>query len=141
MTLSILLHPQRAARLIAQKSKDSQMIGLEEMFNELEKKSPQEGQSGEIQRVINFTMLQQLMELTQNVTTSSQVQALISYHLEELKTWCQSQNSQEVLWQAHYQFLANQIQLFQNKPTNYQFPKDLKTPAGSPIGMDEWCGW
>lgn len=145
MTLSILLHPQRLARLIAQKSKDNQMMGLEEMLNELEnqtiKNTPQEGQSGEVQRVVNFALLQQMMETAQNGKTSSQVQALLDYHLGELKNWCQNQNLTAVLWKAHYQFLAHQIQLFQNEPTDYQFPKDLKTPAGSPIGMEEWCGW
>lgn len=145
MTLTILLHPQRATRLIAQKSKGNQMMGLEEMLNKLESKtlksSPQEGQNGEIQRVVNFVLLQQFIERTRNTNTSSQVQALVNYHLEELKNWCQNQSSKEVLWQAHYQFLADQIQLFQNEPTNYQFPQDLKTPAGSPIGVEEWCGW
>jgi len=146
MTLKLLLNSQRAARLISQKSIDDRFLGFDDLLKAIEKetiKSSQEkGQKAEIQRVVNFKFIQRLMMLVKSESVSSQVQAVASWHLEDLKNWCKSQKTGEALWQAHYFYIAEQITLFQSNPSNFVFPEELQTPAGSPIGiMENWCGW
>ena len=80
MTLSLLLHPQRANRMIQQKSLDANQLGLEDLLNTLInntfKKKHSDAYLNEIQQMVNVNLLQQIMNLAVNDNASFQVNAI-----------------------------------------------------------------
>ncbi len=79
MTLSLLLHPERAARLVQQKALDENQLGLGEVLEELILKTIKSSEENpylqEVQHVINYNVLQYLMYLAVHTNATPQVKA------------------------------------------------------------------
>ncbi len=80
LTLSLLFHPQRAARLVQQKALDQDQLGLEEMIEkvleETVKNVKKDEYLQEVQNVINYNVLQHLLNLAVHENSSPQVKAV-----------------------------------------------------------------
>jgi hypothetical protein len=146
-TLSFILQPQRAARLIEYQSRDNTQPGLEAVLNKLIAqtwKVPQAtGYKGELQRLVNLQMLKQLLTLAATAQAPENVRGMALVKIDELKKWLQtaSVNAQPAQ-KANALFALAQIKLFEENPDKFQPAQPLVMPDGSPIGMgdEDECG-
>jgi hypothetical protein len=147
LTMRMLLHPERAARLIDYHGRDSNLPGLGEIIDKLIgatwKSSASTGYYAEIQRVVDSVVLYHLMALAANEEAATPVRALAWLKLDELKNWLDDRAKQAAgeSAKAHYVFAIAQINRFQTNPKEMHFTAPVAPPAGPPIGMDdaEFC--
>ncbi len=134
MTLSLLLHPQRANRMIQQKSLDAKQLGLEDMLNTLIdnsfNKTHDDTYLDEIQQMINLNVLKYLMNLAANDQSFFQVKALANKAIRDITIKSLTTNDA-------YKMQYNQmIVQFNDNPKEFKLPSAPKIPDGSPIGSD-----
>ncbi|NJB35494.1 zinc-dependent metalloprotease [Croceivirga sp. JEA036] len=136
MSLSLLLHPERANRLVQQKAIDENQIGLEEVLNMLVAKTitrkVKNGYLQEVQFVINNATLKAIMKLGASEQTYPQVKAVVISNLRELKKTLSGKTSNKM-----DELIVNEIDQFMANPDTYKNEFNApKIPDGSPIGMD-----
>jgi len=137
MTLSLLLHPERASRLIAYKSLNKGQLGLDELLDELIlktiKKSHKDSYYQELQNTINYTVIEQLFYLSTVKNQYIQVNAIIDFKLEEIKQHLINRKSLGT--QKIYDLLMiKKIDNFEKNPKSFKKFLSPKIPDGSPIG-------
>jgi hypothetical protein len=148
LTIRLILHPERAARLVDHHSRDNKYPGFGNVLDQLITftwKSPfKSGKFAEIQRVVNSVLLYNVMSLVAYEENAPQVRALAFMKLEELKNWLRWQlnmrkNNEYVVedpdQRAHFLYAIGKIELFQKDPSKITLPAPLSTPPGAPIGM------
>ncbi|WP_298423567.1 zinc-dependent metalloprotease [uncultured Kordia sp.] len=139
MTLSFLFHPDRAARLIQQKSLDKRRLGFIEMINEVLKntlyKTYKDVHEYEIGHAININVLKHLMNLTNHPNASPSVKAQSQYVLNEISQKVRSKKYKETEkpYQSYY---LDMIDQFKKYPEKFKAKASPKIPDGSPIGTD-----
>lgn len=139
MTLSFLFHPERAARLIQQKSLDRKQLDFLEMTNEILDNTLYNTYSDAYERelghVVNVNVLKQLMNLAQHPNASPAVKAQASYLLHEIsqKVTSKKYKEAEKPYQFYYLEMLNQ---FKKYPEKFAIEASPKIPDGSPIGTD-----
>ena len=137
MTLNLLLNSQRASRLIAHKSLNKNQLGLDELIDELItktfKKMHKDSYYKELQNVINTKVLEQLFYLASNKNQYKQVNAIVDFKLNEIKSILESKNSNGV--QKFYDIaMIKMIDDYKKNPTTFKKSKAPQIPDGSPIG-------
>jgi hypothetical protein len=143
LTLQLLLHPERASRLIEYHARDSRFPGLIEVIDKLIestwKSSSKTGYHAEIQRVIDNLVLHHLIVLAANETAAGQARAIAFQELDQLKVWLtrQIERENDKSQRAHRLFAISQISQFQENPTQIKTYKPVDPPAGPPIGMTD----
>jgi hypothetical protein len=135
MTLELLLHPERASRLIQQKALDSDNIGLEEVLGAvisgtLEKKQ-KDPYLNEVQQNINFRVLFHLMNLAANDKVHPQVNAIANKKIRSL-----SASYLASLDDTYAMEMMRRIDNFYRHPDQFKVLPVATIPDGSPIGMD-----
>jgi hypothetical protein len=148
LTIRLILHPERAARLVDYHSRDKKYPGFGEVLDQLITftwKSPyKSGKFAEIQRVVNSVLLYNMMSLSADEENASQVRALAFQKLYDLLRWLKVQlntvKDGEYLLKdpdqrAHFLYAIGKIELFQKNPTIVTVPAPLSLPPGAPIGM------
>jgi hypothetical protein len=141
-TLSFMLQPQRAARLIEYQSRDNAQPGLLPVLNKLIAqtwKAPQPvGYKGELQRMVNNLTLKQLLTLAANTNAAENVRGMTLLQIDELKKYLQGAlKTSTGSTKANFIFGLSQINLFEKAPDKFQPATPLNMPDGSPIGADE----
>jgi len=142
LTLYLILHPERAARLVEQHSRDSRLPGLGETIDRLFRttwKAPAEtGYRGEIRRTVNMLALYYLMNLTANEQAPSQVRAIGYEKLDEFRAWLKIQYRTEknADQKALFLFAGSEIERFQKDPKQIHLTPPLEPPPGAPIGSE-----
>jgi len=135
MTLTFLLHPEKASRLIQQKAIDTGNIGLEELLIELISntinKEHKDAYLSEAQTIINFRVLFYLMNLAGHSNVHPQVNAIAAQKLQELSI----QFAKEASNNAIYAEMLKRIKEFKERPELFKVIPSPKIPDGSPIGM------
>ena len=145
MTFKLMLHPERAARLVEYHARDAKYPGLNEVIKGvLEKtirRSPQKGLSGEVQKVVNQTVVYHLIQLVHHDNSSDNVKSITRFQLAALMQGLQIlfRTSKSEEWQAHYNYLYFEIQKALDKNTKIIINKPLSPPDGSPIGTEWGC--
>ena len=139
MTLSLLLHPDRASRLVQHKSLDNNQLGLNEIINTLIeisfKKSYKDNYYQELQNVVNDQVLNQLFYLAADENSYKQVNAIVNSKLNEIAALLKAKKKNDV--QKIYELeLIKSIEIFKKDPSKFVKPTVLKIPDGSPIGME-----
>jgi hypothetical protein len=144
LTVGLMLHPERAARLIEYHGRDNSFPGLgevmEKLINTTWKAAPQSsGYNAEMQRVVDNVVLFHLMSLAANDEAAVQARALAWLKLDELKKWLeqQVQATPEESRRAHCLFAVNQISQFQLHPEQKRLTPPVEPPAGPPIGTEQ----
>ncbi len=133
MTLSLLLHPQRANRLVQQKSMDSKNIGFIDVLNSVLanvfNQPSTTAYEKEVTRTIQYVTLHQLLGLVANDNASPQVKAIVNDKLDSFKKMIDAKSSfgKEML---------REINKFREDPDEFKRMSPPKIPDGSPIGMD-----
>jgi hypothetical protein len=148
MTLSTILHPSRAGRLVAYHARDSKQPSLESVIDKLLlatiKSTPKTGYDGSVQIAVNDVLINSLIKLAANKTSSTQVRAIAFLKLNQLDAWMKERLKavSDEDWKAHYMYAQERIRTFIDAPQDFKAEQELNPPPGQPIGMDrdEFCG-
>lgn len=136
MTLELLLHPERASRLIQQKALDPNNIGLQEVLQEVVSntfdKKHKDPYKNEVQQNINFRVLFYIMNLAASDKVHPQVNAIANQYLQKLNLSV----AQEAMKDPIKGEIARRINNFYEYPETFKVVPSPKIPDGSPIGMD-----
>lgn len=139
MTLELLLHPQRVSRLIAHKSLDDSQLGFEELLDELIansfKKTHKDTYYQELQNIINLEVLKQLFYLSSNKNQYPQVNAIVDFKLNEIKSYLKDGKSIG-LQKMYDKSMIEMMSSFEKNPTSFKRQNAPKIPDGSPIGTN-----
>ncbi len=139
MTLELLFHPQRAARLVLHKSLDKTQLGLEELIDNVIdntfKKSHKNDYYQELQNIVNEQVLNQLFYLAANKNTYKQVTAIVNYKIDEIATLLRTRKSKGAQL-MHDKEMSRSISAFKSDPSKFKKVQSPQIPDGSPIGMD-----
>lgn len=132
MTLGLLLHPERANRLIQQKALNPSNLGLEEVLEELIKntfgKANKTDYKMAVQNTINFNVLKHLMNLSASNKSIPQVKAFANASLHDLKRDLNKMNT-NITKEMIYR-----IDQFMEEPEKFEVIPSPSIPDGSPIG-------
>lgn len=138
-TLTFMLNPERAARLIEYQSRSSTQPGLLPVLNKLIAqtwKAPQPaGYKGELQRMVNNLTLKKLLTLAANTNAAENVRGIALMEIDDLKQYIQGAlKTATGSTKANLLFGLSQIKSFENTPDKFQPEPPLPMPDGSPIG-------
>ncbi len=140
MTLKLLLHHQRAARLIEYSARDVANPSFSDIIDELVKTTFNETSAGlekEIHLMIQKLVVQHLIGLASNPKAAEQVRAIAQFKLFELEgKLAAKRNSGTDGERAHFHYLLSKINYYKNNPKEVIPSPAVDLPAGSPIG----CG-
>jgi hypothetical protein len=132
MTLVLLLHPQRANRLIQQKALEDSLLGLEDVLTQLLEQTLYKKMKfdyvGEVQNSINFNVLKHLMNLSASDQSIPQVKAITNAILHKLKV--NLENDSSIIKKE----MAYRIEQFMEEPEKFKVIPSPQIPDGSPIG-------
>lgn len=141
LTLSLLLHPERAARLEAHHAVEASLPDFTEVVTALLdatwRSGKATGYAGAVQEVVNQQVLDRLLKLATNATATAGVRAIAGYELSRLKT--DLKNGHIRAGNALSYYALAQIEQFERYPQALELPSPARIPDGSPIGSDA-CG-
>ena len=137
-TVSLLLNPQRASRLIEHQARQPELPGLQEVIDTLIDKTWKskwlDAYHAEIQRGINWVVLQELMQLAANDAASPQARAVTFQQLQSLSNYLRKNKDKNAVAQAMAQQAVRDIKQFMEDKEVPKQPKRFSMPPGSPIG-------
>jgi hypothetical protein len=145
MTLNFIMNPERAARIAGRHALDPSMPGLNELidriFNATWKAPELSGYKGDIGRVVDYLVLQQLMSLSLNKETSVTVRAAAGEKINALKKYLSAVQSKDAEWRGFYRWTLSQMRQWEEDPGKWT-PVLLTPPDGAPLGTEEedWTG-
>ncbi len=132
MTLSLLLNPERANRLIQQSALSKKNMDLDNVLNQLIEQvfisKTNSDYKKEVQSSIQTVTLQYLFNLIRSPKSFTQVKAIANEHLDNLTN--NLTDSSEVFDKQ----LLREIKEFRKSPEKFKVYKTPKIPDGSPIG-------
>ncbi len=141
LTVSLILQPERAARLVQYHAQDNNLPGLDEVVDRLLaaswKAEPVLGLGGQVQRAVDGVVLYDLMALEANEHAPLQVRATALGKLVALREWLAGQAPADSSLKAYFQFAVAQIKRFEANPKEIGVPKPADPPPGQPIGADD----
>jgi hypothetical protein len=144
ITVSLMLHPARANRLVEYHSRDSQQPSLDDLIDKLMNASilakSVSGYAGAIQMTVNDVVFNNVFELAAN-NASSITKGTVIAKLESLKSKLNSllANEKDSQWKAHYTYLLSRIKDFDENPSDFKVAEALPAPPGQPIGAGLSC--
>ena len=134
LSIALLLHPERASRLIQQKSLSKNQLGLDDLleqtFDATINKSHNDPYLTAVQTAINYRVLEHLIALAATKKVNPQVTAICHDSLRKLRGSLVQKgdvNSKEMVLRIDSYFA---------EPTKFKALAVPKIPDGSPIGMD-----
>ncbi|MEO9511627.1 MAG: zinc-dependent metalloprotease [Flavobacteriaceae bacterium] len=135
MTLKLLLHPERASRLIQQKSLDNAQLGLEEVLTSLMKatieKAHKDSYLEEVQQTINFRVLFHILNLGASDKVHPQVNAIAIEAIKTIRALLIGKGKNIISAE-----MVRRIDMFLKAPSSFKVISTPTIPDGSPIGMD-----
>nr|WP_184171800.1 zinc-dependent metalloprotease [Rhabdobacter roseus] len=154
LVLALVLDPERASRLEAQRAVDTSLPGLGEVLDALlddtwkNKVPTRESYQASVRRQTEQLLLQQMLSLAQASEASAAARAMVLFKINELKTWIdQKQFGVDEQHRAHYQFALRRIELFEKGQAEGVTTLQVNdAPDGAPIDSgQDWlepvCGW
>lgn len=134
MTLELVLNPQRANRLVQQKSLDTKGLGFDDVLQKTTavvfSLAEKDAYRKEVQQTIQFVYLQRLMNVALHSQSITQTKAFANKEIEDIAARLNTSNVFDK------QLLRN-INQFLTKPENFKQFATPKIPDGSPIGSFE----
>ena len=145
MTVSLLLNPQRAARLVYFSSKDTGLLGLNEMIDRLLdrtwKAPAMTGIKAELNRAVSFIVLDHLLSLATSRSSSAQVKAITHLELKELQGYLKKNRSADPGQKAAQELAIDLIENYIGNPAREYRVRRISPPPGSPIGSCGYSGY
>lgn len=142
-TVTMIFNAERAARLENQAARDNAFPGLMEVTENILDATilaeTEDGYEGAIQRGINIAVFRNLVQLASDENASPDVKAITKMSLENLKTDINNRipDLAEDVWTAHYNYLVDLTEQYQEDPEEFSTPPEPYNPPGSPIGSGE----
>ena len=141
-TLSYLLNPERAARLIEYQARDEQQPGLLPVLDSLlgrTWKAPlQPGYKGELQLLVDNLTLKRLLALAADPKNAENVRGEALLTITDLSVWMGLQVvGAQGKWKGALYFGLSQIQEFTKDPDKFIPQPAVEMPPGAPIGMPD----
>jgi hypothetical protein len=141
LTITFVLQPERAARLVAQEALDPSLPGLGTVIDRLVAAAfdarPATPYEAEVNRAVRRALVDRLIVLA-GQAPMPQVRAVASSRLRALQT-----RTQGGVGNAHAQLVAADIKRFLERPMEPTRPiAPPEAPPGAPIGAmeEDWCG-
>jgi hypothetical protein len=137
MTLDMLLHPERAARLVEQAAFEPGLPGFDDVLDRLESatfgRDPSDGYRAEIKRLVEDAVVRRLESLAAGAAMP-QVRSLAELRLRTLRARLEARGGAAPA-RAHATRLAGDIRRFLDRPVGpWEAPDAPPAPPGSPIG-------
>ena len=131
--IGMLLHPERANRLVMQFGFDKNQLSLQETLNILVnnhfKKTPRDTHENQLNEIVKGSILKHLMQLGQNSLASNITKAIIYEQLETLDRMLAGHS------EANFSnFYRMEIQNYFDNPSGFNLTSSKRLPDGSPIG-------
>ena len=149
MTFGFLFNAARANRLLEYHAREATQPSFEDVidivFSTTFSASEKSGYEGEVQRSVNYVLLNRLAHLYLNGSANEQVKAIVSAKLIQLKSDLEQKKkrvrttNETREWDAHYSYLLKLIWQLETSPDRFKEENALSQPPGSPIGSD--CGF
>jgi hypothetical protein len=141
-TLSYMLDPERAARLIEFQARDEHQPGLLAVLDSLAgqtwRKGLPAGYKGELQLVVDNVVLKRLLALAADPRNAENVRGEALLAVTDLATWMGSQVvSAQGKWKGALYYALGQIAEFNKEPNKFVIEPALEMPPGAPIGMPD----
>ncbi|MEM9885611.1 MAG: zinc-dependent metalloprotease [Bacteroidota bacterium] len=134
-SLSLLLHPNRLARIVEQYGREKIDYSLAQYFAQIHQNlNAKLDQSRFEQSIANNSEKLFLQHLLQLANHKKGLQAVNATALNYIRQWNESIGSINTAQEMYLQF---QIQQFFSDPGNFKMPELPKLPDGSPIGCGE----
>lgn len=128
MTVSLILNPQRAARLIQYHAENQDNPGLSEVIQTLLAATwfakPRTGLEAAVAQTVNYVVLTRLMGLAADDSATPQVRSTATSFISGLKG------------KPGYSLADDMIAKFERNPKEVGLPKLAEPPPGQPIGDD-----
>ncbi|MFC5412018.1 zinc-dependent metalloprotease [Larkinella bovis] len=132
LTLRLMLNPERCARLVHQKMFYPNQLGLDDVLYQLiktvYKKPIDRTYTGEINRMIDLKLAEQLIALAQNKEASGAVRDLVHRALLDIKKLVEP-----VAASTHYGLITHLIRQYEQNPAETTTSPVLTPPDGMPI--------
>ena len=131
--IGMLLHPERANRLVMQSGFDSNQLSLNEAISTLIKNhfrvSPRNPHERQLNEIVKANILNHLMALGQNSLSSTITKAVVYEQIVSLDRLLAGQS------EANYtNYYRGEIQKYFDHPNDFRPSSSERLPDGSPIG-------
>ncbi len=143
LTLTVLLDPARASRLIEYHMRvpaSPSLRSILEAISTTVAERPEAGHSmsSEVERAVEFRAVEAMLALAVNPAASSQARAIALWHIRDLlKQWNSTPAPQDTAEAIHRAALIDRIERFEHDPDKFVPAKPVEAPPGMPIGDDE----
>ena len=131
--IGMLLHPERANRLITQYGFNSNQLSLKEVLDRLVnahfKLNPRNTHDRQLNEIVKANILKHLMNLGQRSGSNSITKALVYEQLDSLDKWLAGHS--EARFSSYHRM---QIQKYFDNPEDFILNEPDRLPDGSPIG-------
>ncbi|ARA94492.1 hypothetical protein AWN76_015895 [Rhodothermaceae bacterium RA] len=145
LILGLLVHPERAARLVYQHDADADLPGLSETLTRIsatvwEAPIPADPYAAELQRLVQQVWTDVLIETAARPDAAPAVKSRITQHLRALQEWLTENPGprRDLETQAHRLYVFDQVDRYLLRLYR---PDERRTgpttPPGSPIGQDD----
>ena len=142
MTLSMLLNHERASRLIVLKSRNNNQLGLDYMVKQLinntilKTNTSLNGLELEIQKLVNYRVLNHMFLLANNKSTHEQVNAILYSNIFMIANELREGGKKDKTLSSHQKYLLRKIDQFLDGEVELFIPNFVSPPDGSPIGSN-----
>jgi hypothetical protein len=142
LTVSLILNPERAARLVEQSALDPGLPSLDWALDRLMgatfRSQPRDAYHAEIDRGVEYVVMRRLMQLSMDAPMP-QVRAAALQQLLQIRARYGSAVVPHDAASAHRALIAADITRFLERPyVPDQRVQDLDIPPGQPIGDEDW---
>ena len=151
MTLGLVLHPQRANRLVEFRAYNEDAYGLLQLQDELVEQifvrrlgqADRLPQTEDLRQVVEKALVKHLIHLALQSESSPQTVALTRQTLRRLSSVVIPQRqaeagTSEAEKRAHLNYCRDLIERYFTSPQEIELPETEELPDGSPIGMCPW---
>lgn len=137
MTVKLLLHPERAARLIEYHARDPSVPGLGDMIDRVLESTwltyYEDSYHQELQRIVNHMVLYYMVELIKNKEAPQVARNLAHLKLLELNEQVCEIETDDEMQLAQYLNLGTVLDLLEDNPEALQLTPPAEPPMGAPI--------
>jgi hypothetical protein len=137
MTISLIMHPERAARLMEYHARDPGLPGLGDVIDRLLEATwltiYEDTYHQELQRLVNHIVLYYMVELVKNKDVPSMVRTLTHFKLIQLNEKVAEVETDDEAQLAQYLILGAVLDLLEDNPEAVKLTPPAEPPMGAPI--------
>jgi hypothetical protein len=137
LSLSMLLHPQRVARMVEYHARDPSVPGAVELIDKVLEatwlSAYTDSYDQELQRTVNNVALYYLVELVKSKEVSTTVRSVALYKLHDLNAKLDDVETEDELVLAQHWYLDSVLELLDENPDGVCLTPPAKPPMGAPI--------